>query len=70
MSQPASWTRGRTIDRLGQRLDRIAKLADILRQNRGDTEWEDHERRIVDGALAMLESLPLHRGGESEEDWS
>jgi hypothetical protein len=55
MSQDAEYVRPL---RTGQRLRRIATLADVLREARGDTEWTDSQREAVDNALHSLESIP------------
>jgi hypothetical protein len=39
-------------------LSRISTLANVLRQNRGDTNWDDNERQAVTDALALLEAIP------------
>lgn len=44
--------------RTSQRLTRIAKLADMLREQRGDTIWTDPEREAVSDALDLLETVP------------
>lgn len=43
--------------RTSQKLDRIAVLALLIKERRGDTEWDDVERTEVDAALDALERV-------------